>query len=224
MLALKTSYGLPIDMIGSLSPLSMVEWYVNRRYKNPLQNLDFLHKADPIELDSLLQTILQSDHSIYKLSPALNICKMLGVYKQQHMTFPIYVYSEKEEPYILEDCKELFPGIKIQYFHGDLETAIKKCDQNFTYIFSDLELVKKASSCLTGTCSHILLAREYRYNYLGDCVTFKCDLQNLAKSHPFVRIGTTRAMDWNQVALSFTNIAITQGGKKNATSQCFETY
>ena len=212
MIITRESFGLPIDIIKDFSFLSIIEWYINRRFKNPLQCLDFNHIIDPEELDELMQYILVNDESIYKYSPALNIKRILSVYRQQHMSFPIYVYSEKEEPYIKEDCKNIFQGISIKYLYGDLESAIKSCDQNFTYIFSDIELVKKAADILVGTCSHILLAGEYHYNYIDNGRTFKYNLKDLASSHPFIRIGLTNAIDVRHLAKSFTNLNITQGG------------
>lgn len=210
MIVTKESFGLPIDIIKDFSFLSITEWYMNRRFKNPLQCLDFNHSIDPKELDDLMNFILLNDDSIYKYSPALNFKRMLNVYRQQHMSFPIYVYSENEEPYIKEDCKSVFQGINFKYLHGDLKSAIQKCDQNFTYIFSDIELVKEVSDILIGTCSHILLASEYRYNYIDNGKSFKYNLTDLATSHPFIRIGLTTAIDVHQLAKSFTNLSIAQ--------------
>ena len=212
MIITKESFGLPVDIIKNFSFISIIEWYMNRRFKNPLQCLDFNHIIDPKELDDLMYHILLNDDSIYKFSPALNVQRMLSVYRQQHMSFPIYVYSENEEPYIKEDCKSVFQGITFKYLHGDLKSAIQSCDQNFTYIFSDIELVKEVSNILTGTCSHILLAHEYRYNYIDNGKTLKYNLKDLATSHPFIRIGLTNAIDVKRLATSFTNLTKPQGG------------
>ncbi len=209
MIVTGESFGLPIDIIKNMSIFSIIEWYVKRRYKNPLRCLDFMNVCDPAELDFLLQKILITDDSIYKYSPALNIQQMFHIYRRDHMSFPVYVYSESEEPYIKTDCDNIFQGIKHQYVYGDLENSIKECKQNFTYIFSDIELVKKAAEFLTGTCSHILLTREYRYNYIDNCKNFKYDIKRLGLEHPFIRMGTTLAMNPDQVAKSFKNL---QGG------------
>lgn len=217
MLIFKTSFGLPLDIIERMSVFSLIEWYVKRRYKNPLQCLDYKHIIEPDKLDKLLLDELRADNSLYKLSPGLNVRQMLNVYKQHHMTFPIYIYSENEEPYILQDCKQLFPGINIRYLHGDLKEAVSKCDNNFTYILSDIELVKQLSDILIGTYSHILIPKEYRYNYKDNCNTFKYNLLEMAKSHPYIRIGVTTAMDMNQMVVSFNDIMF-RGGSKNAAN------
>lgn len=213
MLLTKEYYGLPLEILDNMSILSMIEWYVKRRYKNPLKCLDYANILDTKEVDELLQSILESDNSIYKLSPPLNVHQMFRVYRQHHMSFPIYVYSEKEEMYIKEDCKEIFMGINIKYVYGDLRECIKKCDQNFTYIFSDIELVKNAAEILVGTCSHVLLASDYRYNYIDNCHNMKYNLHEIAMKYPFVRIGTTLALDMNKLAIDFAKLNIVQGGE-----------
>jgi hypothetical protein len=112
----------------------------------------------------------------------------------------------------MSDCKRALSGIPVRYLHGNLEDAIKKCDQNFTYIFSDVELVKQCSKILLGTYAHVLLAMDYRYNYIDNGKTFKYNLHELALSHPFVRIGTTLAGDKNEVLLAFRTLTTTGGG------------
>lgn len=211
MIIMGESFGLPIDIIKQMSIFSIIEWYINRRFINPFMCLDYMHQVDSQTLDNMMLDYLTSDNSLYTLSPLLNISKMLEVYHKQHMSFPIYVYSEYEEPFIKEDCKNSFPGIPIHYVHGDLKSAIGKCDQNFTYIFSDIELVKKASEILVGTCSHVLLTREYRYNYLDNHKTFKYDLNDMVSQYPFVRIGTTMATDIVQLTNSFRKLNVQEG-------------
>jgi hypothetical protein len=218
MLLTKTSFGLPLEMIQSMSILSLIEWYLKRRYVNPLRGLDPERLIDPAELDGLLQVILKNDKSLYNISPGLNIVKMMTVYRTQKMTFPVYVYTREEEPYVLEDCRNSFGSVPIRYLYGDLKTALSKCDQNFTYILSDIELFKELCGHLMGTYSHILLAREYRYNYKDNCKTLKYNLSELMDSHPPIRLGTTQAADGAQLALSFGNI-MSQGGNRNASNQ-----
>lgn len=214
MIITKESFGLPIDLIKDFSFLSISEWYIKRRFKNPLKCLDFMNILDPNELDELMYKILINDDSIYKYSHPLNIKRMMNVYTTQHMSFPVYIYSEKEEPYIKTDCKIVFPGIStVKYLYGDLEDAIKSCDQNFTYIFSDIELAKKATEILTGTCSHVLVSGEYRYNYIDDYKTMKYDLKDLSSKHPYVRTGINTSTDIRTTAKALSNLrALQQGG------------
>lgn len=212
MILTRESFGLPIDLIDRMSAPSIIEWYTKRRFINPFQCLDYQHIINPSELDTFLRQYLENDPSIYKIASTLNIQQLFSVYIKQHMSFPVYVYSQNEEPYIKEDCKSVFPGINVTYLFGDLRECIAKCNHNFTYIFSDIELVKEACKILIGTCSHILLARDYRYNYTDNCNTFRYNLQDLGKNHPYIRIGTTLAMDPIKEAVSLVTMKQSQGG------------
>ena len=199
--------GLPTNIIENMPISSLLEWYINRRYINPLQQLDWQHRIDPSTLDEILYSVLDTDESIYQLAPRLNIDRIFYVYRQQHMSFPIYVYSEREEPAIRTDIKQSLSGITAYYVHGDLRSAIKKCGQNFTYIFSDISLLATACDILKGTFAHVLLTKDYRYNTSWPN-TFKYDMQELMSSHPFIRLGTTQAMDLTLLANAFDNISL----------------
>ena len=37
MIITKESFGLPIDIIKDFSIISIIEWYINRRFKNPIK-------------------------------------------------------------------------------------------------------------------------------------------------------------------------------------------
>lgn len=206
MMLTNDTHGLPFNIINQSSILSLVEWYIRRREINPLCALDFNHIGDHSMLDDILYNELISDPSIYRIASPLLIQQLFIPYQAHHMTFPVFVYSEREEPAIAEDAQRTIHGPVIKYLYGDLRSAIQKCDQNFTYIFSDLELLKKAAEILHGTYSHLLLASDYRYNYIGGYKRMKYNLQEIAKSHPFIRIGLTTACDWNQLAIGLGSI------------------
>ena len=206
MIATGQNYGLPLDIIKDMGICSIVEWYINRRYKNPLKSLDYMHKLNEADLDRLMFQILRSDESIYRLAPALNIQKMLSVYRSQHMTLPVYVYSENEEPAIKEDIKHIFGGIKCTYLFGDLKSCIQKTDQNFTYIFSDINLTKNACEILNGSFAHVIQAADYGYNYLSDRKTFKYDLRELSSKHPFVRTAISITANPTEIIASFIQL------------------
>jgi hypothetical protein len=182
--------GLPLDSLRRLSIQSLIEWYLRRRYWNPLRSLDYQGLYSEKELDELLLYILNSDDSLYSLSPTMNVHHLLSVYAKQRMNFPVYVYTEAHEPNIHQDAKTLFPGINTIYLHGPIEEVLIKCDQNFTYMIADIELYQRLVKALEGTCSHLLLANDYRYNYRPKSQKFKYDLSALMRDHPFVRLET----------------------------------
>ena len=83
MIITKEDYGIPINIISNLSILSLTEWYLKRRYINPLKCLDYNKKLNDVDLFNILQKTLKEDSSIYKLAPGLNIKEMLSVYHSQ---------------------------------------------------------------------------------------------------------------------------------------------
>jgi hypothetical protein len=147
---------------------------------------------------------------------------MIDVYRRQHMSFPIFVYTHVEENYIREDLKNSFPGVTMQYVFGDLRTAISKCDNNFTYIFSDIELLNESAEILMGTYSHLLLSRDYRYNYKDHYQTTKYDLHEMGLTHPFLRIGLTQSVQPNRLLSEVTQM-IGIGGRTSATNRRTKT-
>ena len=203
-------FGLPLYLLNNMSVPSLIEWYVNRRYINPLKQLDYDNLIDENELDIFLYDYMKNDSSIYQMAPMLNFYRMINVYRSQYMSFPIYVYSEMEEPGIQSDIDIGFAGTNHQYLHGSLKDCIAKCDENFTYIFSDVEGFKIACDLLDGRYAHLLLARDYRYNYIDGHKTFAYDLRNLMFEHPPIRTGTISVFDSLDMHKTFENII--QGG------------
>lgn len=210
MIIENNAFGLPIQIIRNFSVKSLLEWYTTRRYVNPLSQLDYKHSIPSDQLDQLMRQYLLSDQSIYKMAPQLSTMQMFTVYRTQHFQFPVFIYSKEYDECIEKDVDVIMNGINHHYVYGNLSDALKKTDNNFTYIFSDIELAKQACEILIGTCSNILIPRDYRYNYNDNYATYKYDLMELAHSHPFIRLETIVAMDFRLMNGAFNNLI--QGG------------
>lgn len=202
----KASYNLPIDIISHMSTLSIIEWYIKRRSYNPLLCLDLQNNYSTDQLDDMLSDILNNDYSLYDISPKMNIHKMLSVYHKQHMNFPIIIYSNKEERYLSNNTDNIFPNIKTKYAYGNIDDVLKEYNKNFTFMISDIELLKQISDKLTGVCAHIVLSNDYRYNYLDNHRTFKYNLYEISKSHPFLRIDAMSLVDHVSMILAVKKI------------------
>ena len=204
-------HGLP-NLVSHMSIFSLIEWYRNRRYVNPLKQLDWNDQIPVEELDNILESVIANDKTICSMAPLLNISRLIDVYQSQYMTFPFVIYSNKFNSAIQYDIDLIFGSIKHKYVYGDLKSAIRKCDENFTYIFSNLEMLKNGADILKGTYSHVLLANDYRYNYIDNHKTLKYDMKELMFSHPFIRTGTTSVWAGIDFQASFKNIIIQGGG------------
>lgn len=208
MILNKDKYKIPINILAQMKSLSLVEWYVKRRYQNPLISVDYLQKYQQNELDKMLLDILNEDESLYTLAPSMIICKMLSVYRSQHMMFPIFIYSREYEKNIEIDIGNMFSGLPVKYVYGNLETALKNCDHNFTYMISDIQLFKELTDLLVDTYSHVILAHDYRYNYIDNNKTFKYNLYDISKNNLCFRIESFNAMDLNKTAIEVEKILL----------------
>ena len=206
--------GLPLHIIKDMSSLSILEWYKNRRYLNPLKQLDYNKQGTDEQLDAILDKVITTDESLYSLAPVLSIGRILNIYHQQHMNFPFYIYSEKENEFIRNDCNELFGEIPHHYVYGDIENATKNCDHNFSYIFSNIELLKNTLKSLEGKFANVLLAQDYRYNFKDFFRTPKYDMQEMVNDVQLVRLGFTQVMVGMDVLEGMENIKLKQGGEK----------
>jgi len=201
LLLTDASLGLPISIIKDMSILSLAEWYIKRSNINPIQELDYKHQLSSQDANTLLYKILE-DRSIYDHSPVFNVGLMFDVYKHKKMNIPIYIYSEYNDPHIEYFGRKHFPDISFKYIYDDLSSAIKKCNDNFTYIFSNIEFFKQACELLKGSYANILLAQEYKYNYIDNCVTTKYPLEELMFNNPFILTGITRVINVKTLANS----------------------
>lgn len=163
----KKDYNLPIALIENFSFPSILEWYVNRPYYNPLKYLDYKHIGSDEDLDKLLLTILNDDTSVYKYTPHLNMVKILYGYSIKGMNVPIYFYSEYKEKGIEEDINNNFKELNIKYIYGPPSKICEIEAQNFSYIFSNIqhaeEFIKHHDP---QKLSVITIANDFRYNYI----------------------------------------------------------
>ena len=193
------SFGIPIHLIKDMSILSLADWYIKRSYINPIEQLDYEHQLSSEQAQELLYKILK-DKSIYDYSPLMNIGPILEVYKHYKMSIPVYIYSHNNDPNMEYYCQTHFSNLKLIYLYGELKDNIKKCVDNCTYIFSDINLLKQACELLKGSFANILLAGEYKYNYFGNCVLPKYNILELMNNNPFVVTGITSVVNTKTLA------------------------
>ena len=195
------AYGLPIQILDGMSILSLIEWYMKRRDHNPLVSLDFNHIIEKEELDNLLKVVLK-DEGLYKLSPTLNVYKQLNAMQEQSINIPVYIYNDYEDENIIQDCKSLFPRLNLGFKFGNIVDVVKSCEQNFTYILSQIEKVVDIIKCNEDKFSHILIPQEYRYNYIDNYRELKYEVKSLLKDNHYIRLGFNNAVDYDELAMS----------------------
>ena len=165
-------YGLQTNLIKDFSLFSILEWYVNRSFINPLKLLDPAHKATDEQLNTIMKKILQSDPSLYTSAPYLNAEKLIAVIRLQKLGIPIIVYTEEYEEPVTETISH---WSNTQYLYGNFEQIISKLPNNSSFIFSDINLAKRLIDASNfDTIASVMIASDYYYNF-KDKDTYKYD-------------------------------------------------
>ena len=177
-------FGLPFHTIKSFSLASLVEWYKNRHFINPIKVLDYKHHATEEQLEKIMNIVL-SDQSIYKLTPMLDTIRLIVVSEQNQLNVPVFIYSEKNNPFIQEDLKQ--NSINANYIYGPIKQIVEIIPSNATYIFSNIELVKESIEQINSKKSaNFILVSDYAYNFSSN--HYKYDLAALLSKlfKPFI--------------------------------------
>ena len=159
----RSQYGLQIDSIKDFSLLSIIEWYINRAYTNPLKLLDPGRKASDDQLDLILNKILQSDRTLYTAAPFLNAEKLIAVIRLQKLGIPVMVYTENFEEGVQDSIGH---WTNTQYVYGNFEQIVSKLPNNSSFIFSDITLAKRLLDISSfDTIASVMIASDYYYNF-----------------------------------------------------------
>jgi hypothetical protein len=188
LLMMKAQVPFALDMLSGWSQPSLSEWYLHRKHINPFIDLDVNDLVPKETLDSLLKQMLHEDPSLFELSPRMKFHEMMKMCTPLRLHFQLYVYSEEYFEGIDKDVKDTFSFLSPVYLHGDLDKALRKVDQNFTYIFSDIEMARNAAELLSGKMSHILISNDHRYNYTDNFETLKHQPEELMMKYPVCRV------------------------------------
>ena len=198
-------FGLPFEIISQFSKLSLVEWYKNRTYFNPLQSLDIKHQATQDDLDKIMLRVLNADPSLYKLAPILDTYKMIFTMFKSNFDIPLYIYSQNYEPGIQLDIQNItYPA---KYIHGDLSEIVPKIPTNSTYIFADIELLKKCINYIPQkTSANIILSSDYGYNLRKGSYKYNIGELLMKDFKPFILVNNISIFRIPQVLNDLNNL------------------
>ena len=180
-----------VNQIRCLDDFGLMEWYLNRKHRNPLYDLCYFDvdgslSEDQIkfvsELDDMLEEALQNP-SIYDIDLTTNAVPMLQHILTAEFVPRIIVYHPVENQYIKESIEELF-GKKAELKTGDLEDVLKDVPDDSLYFFSNAETIPILADIGKLDYSAILVAQDYSYNWVSDN-DFVVDFDELGKGHVF---------------------------------------
>lgn len=171
-----------------ITPEEMCEFYLNRRYINPLYNFPLNSRISPEDgmrfADDVVRQSFDISNSVYSDDMILNFAVSLSfVLKDPNFIKDCRVYSEDYHKFIEEDLQELY-GKRVTYVYGDFKEAIKTVPQDSTYVLSDISKVQIISDEDKLKLNTILLADNYAYNYDING-NYKIDMVKLSENCPY---------------------------------------
>ena len=180
-----------LDQIRCLDEFGLMEWYLNRRHRNPLYDLCYFDVDGELtdeqiefvsELDDMLEEALHNKY-IYEVNLTTNAVPILQHILTAEFVPSIVVYHPVENEYIKEDIQEMF-GNKAELRTGDIEEVLKDIPEDSMYIFSDAENISVLEDLDKLDYSAILAVQDYFYNWASDD-KFLVDFDELQKDHIF---------------------------------------
>lgn len=163
---------LDIDRLRGYDLESLSEWYINRKYQNPLMDLlkdKYKDTIFPYKLDELFNNIINNYPNLITLSPLLNfssVIKGLNINKNS-IVKKIVIWNLYPNDIIRKDIRENF-GDNIHFVTGELYDVLKNVPDDSTYVFSDISNISVLLDSNKLNLSSVLVPKEYKYNYIDN--------------------------------------------------------
>lgn len=157
---------------------ALTEWYLNRKYQNPLMDLlkdEFRDNVPLYALDEFFNNVINDSPELITLSPLLNFStaiKELGANKTS-IVKKIVVWYPYLNDAIKKDIRDNF-GDNIHFVTGDLPEVLKDIPNDSTYVFSDINNISILLDENKLNLSSVVIPKDYKYNYI-DNDTLKID-------------------------------------------------
>lgn len=181
-----------MDQIQCLDENGLLEWYLNRKHRNPLYDLcKFDVDGEDLSEDELkflngLDDLLDewiNVKDVYDIELTTNITPLL-----QHMAYGklvkrIVIYHPTKIEFMEDDIKELIGPIA-ELKTGDIEDIISELPNDTLYIFSDAENISVLEDTKGLDYSAILAVQDYNYNWIDE-KTYLVNFEELEKNYVF---------------------------------------
>lgn len=174
---------LKLELIDGLDDDGLYEWYINRKHKNFLIDLNrYPDKISNEELDKILDDQISLTPVFFKNAEFLTIRDMMIVMKEHKMVKDIIIYYPHSNTFAKEDL-EYELGYDFT-FMSNFDEILDLVGRNSTFFLSDIDLVYKMRDRDILQFSSITIPIEYRYNKI-DMENFKIDFLELYRKTPF---------------------------------------
>ena len=174
---------LKLEEIDFLDDAALCEWYINRKHKNFLVDLNrYPEQISEKQLDEILEDQMNTNPKFYELAPALLLDNSVLEMKRKKMCKDVIIYHEHHNTFAKNELErrtgETFT------FMTNFEEILKKTGSNSTYFLSNIDNIERMANNDVLKMSSVTLALEYRYNK-KNMKDFKLDFDKLTKEHPF---------------------------------------
>lgn len=149
----------------------MLEWYLNRRRRNPLQELapaDPNYSVDDNTAYEVMKTFIQSDSHYVSESRPLVFFEPLKVIITQKFNMEYFVYNEYSNPFVADDMAVSFPGVSFKVLTGPFVEAIADIPPDATWVLSDITKLNDLDKAGKLNFANIMVASDYRYNFTAE--------------------------------------------------------
>lgn len=180
-----------LTQIECLDEYGLMEWYVNRKHRNPLYDLCHFDVDGELtdeqskfvsELDGMLEEALDNPY-IFDVELTTNAAPMIQHLLAAEFVPKVVVYHPVENPYIKQSIDDMF-GAKAELKTGELEDVLQEIPDDSLYFFSNAESIPILEDIGKLDYSAILVAQDYAYNWVSDD-EFIVDFDELEKEHIF---------------------------------------
>ena len=174
------------DVIKYLSPQSLFDFYLERKYRNPL--VDLLKDKETIEietLDNLLNNLVNSEEIFFNSDVDTLVVPIINNLLAMSLVKEVVIYYPEENEFVKNDIEKKF-GNSVKLVTGDIRDVLKTIPNDTTYFFSDVINVLILEELGKLDFSSVLLPVNYRYNFTDDKKdTFLIDMKHLSTKHTF---------------------------------------
>lgn len=177
---------LNLNEIEYLYDEGVLEWYRQRKNRNPFLDLPHGDDIDDEFLNELMSKYLNSTMLYTTNGRELEFVSCIRYIASQHFKMKCYVYNEYGNKFIRHDLKVLFPEISFEIRTGSFKEAISDLPRDTTYAISDINKLQVLADTNHLAFSGVMLADGYRYNYNEEQQgNLKVDPDELKDKHPF---------------------------------------
>ena len=174
---------LKVEEIENLDEAALCEWYINRKHRNFLIDLNrYPGQITEKQLDELLEDQMNTVPQLYTKSSPLLLNNSIVEMKRKNICKDIIIYHPHQNGFAKTEMETRL-GMKFT-FMSNLDEIFKRTGYNSTYFFSDIHNIEKMRDKGVLKFSSVTLALEYRYNK-KNMIDFVLDFDKMTKENPF---------------------------------------